>query len=74
MSLPGGGEVQAMYIWMDGTEGGLPWEARTLDGEPDCTQVLNKGNFDGFSTLQYEGSNSSDRDLVPGAMFWEPSR
>lgn len=59
-----------MYIWTDGTEG-LRCKTGTLEGEPDCIEVLTKWNFDGFSTLQYEGTNSNIY-LVPAAVFWDP--
>ncbi|CAO2595597.1 Glutamine synthetase [Lemmus lemmus] len=70
MSLPQGENVQAMYIWVDGTSKGLCCKTRTLDCEPKCVE-LPEWNFDGSSTLQSEGSNS-DMYLSPVAMFWDP--
>ncbi|KAM5312156.1 LOW QUALITY PROTEIN: glutamine synthetase-like [Glossophaga mutica] len=73
MPLPPGDTVPAMYIWMEGTGGGLRCETQTLDSEPQSVEELPEWNFDGSSTLQSEGSNS-DMYLIPAAMFWDPFR
>ena len=73
MSLDQGENIQAMYIWVDGTGEHLRCKTKTVDQEPTRPEDLPIWNFDGSSTYQAEGCNS-DVYLHPVALFRDPFR
>lgn len=73
MSLDQGENVQAMYIWVDGTGEHLRCKTKTVNQEPTRPEDLPIWNFDGSSTYQAEGCNS-DVYLYPVALFRDPFR
>ncbi len=73
MDLDTHGRVQAMYVWVDGSNETMRCKTKTLDYEPVEPKDVPVWNFDGSSTGQAKGSNS-DTYLHPVAIFKDPFR
>jgi glutamine synthetase len=58
MNLDCKGNVQAMYVWIDGTGESMRGKTRTFTKVPKDISELPEWNYDGSSTGQAEGSNS----------------
>jgi len=73
MNLDCKGNVQAMYVWIDGTGESMRGKTRTFTKVPKDVSELPEWNYDGSSTGQAEGSNS-DCYLKPVRIFPDPFR
>jgi len=72
LDLPQHGQIQAEYIWIDGSNG-VRCKTRTLSKKPENVEDLPEWNFDGSSTGQAPGEDS-DIYLRPVAVYPDPFR